>query len=149
MADNRIPRESRTREKTARTTSWRPPELLPTPDPQNGYVFRWVRVSTNGASDPTNINSKLRQGWEPVKASDHKELAIFGSEDDRFPENVVVGGLILCKAPAELVKERSEYYRQQTNQQMESVDNGYMRENDPRMPVFKDRKSSVTFGNGT
>ena len=90
MADNRIPRESRTREKTARTPSWRPPELLPTPDPQNGYVFRWVRVSTNGASDPTNINSKLRQGWEPVKASDHKELAIFGSEDDRFPENVVV-----------------------------------------------------------
>lgn len=149
MADNRIPREAETREKSARKQAWRPPELLPTPDPQNGFQFRWVRASTNGQSDPTNINSKLRQGWEPVKAADHKELAIFGSEDDRFPENVVVGGLILCKAPQELVDERNEHYRNQSRQQIQSVDNSYMRQNDPRMPVFKDRKSTVTFGSGT
>jgi hypothetical protein len=31
---------------------------------------------------------------------------------------------------------------------MESVDNSYMRESDPRMPMFKDKRSTVTFGKG-
>ena len=38
--------------------------------------------------------------------------------------------------------------RQQAEAQMNSVDNTYMRENDPRMPMFKERKSTVTFGKG-
>jgi len=29
---------------------------------------------------------------------------------------------------------------------MQSVDNTFMRENDPRMPMFKERSSKVTFG---
>jgi hypothetical protein len=41
-----------------------------------------------------------------------------------------------------------EYYQQQADAQMQSVDNTYMRENDPRMPMFKERKSTVTFGKG-
>jgi len=61
----------------------------------------------------------------------------------------VIGGLMLCKAPAELVEERNDYYNHQTRSQMESVDNNLMRENDPRMPLFNDRKTKVTFGNGT
>jgi len=32
---------------------------------------------------------------------------------------------------------------------MQSVDNTYMRENDPRMPMFKERSSKVTFGTGS
>jgi len=32
---------------------------------------------------------------------------------------------------------------------MNAVDNNFMRENDPRMPLFNERKSKVTFGNGT
>jgi hypothetical protein len=31
---------------------------------------------------------------------------------------------------------------------MNSVDNNYMRESDARMPMFKERKSTVTFGRG-
>jgi hypothetical protein len=69
-------------------------------------------------------------------------------ENERFADNVVIGGLMLCKAPIELVGERSEYYQQQTDQQMRSVDNNLMRESDPRMPIFNDRKSKVTFGKG-
>ena len=36
----------------------------------------------------------------------------------------------------------------QTQSQMASVDNNLMRENDPRMPLFNDRQSKVTFGQG-
>jgi hypothetical protein len=55
---------------------------------------------------------------------------------------------MLCKAPVELVDERTDYYKQQTDNQMNSVDNNFMRENDPRMPLFNERKSKVTFGKG-
>ena len=55
---------------------------------------------------------------------------------------------MLCKAPIELVEERTEHYETQTRSQMASVDNNLMRENDPRMPLFNDRQSKVTFGQG-
>jgi len=60
----------------------------------------------------------------------------------------VVGGLMLCKTPVEFVEQRDAYYRQMADSQMNSVDNTYMRENDPRMPLFKERSTKVTFGRG-
>ena len=98
--------------------------------------------------DAMNVSSKIREGWEPVKASDHPEITLVSVENERFKDNVVVGGLMLCKAPQEMVDERNDYYRQQSTAQIKSVDNNLMRENDPRMPLFNDRKSKVTFGKG-
>jgi len=149
MAENRINRELQTREKTTRKRAWTRPELLPNPMPQEGYTYHWVRVSTLGTADATNVSSKLREGWEPVKAADHPEITMVTVENERFADNVVIGGLMLCKAPIELVQERNEYFNQQTKAQMQSVDNNFMRENDPRMPLFNERKTKVTFGNGS
>ena len=148
MADNRIDREHTTREKTARKKGWQRPEVLPSPNPEEGYKFHWVRVSTQGQIDATNVSSKLREGWEPVKAKDHPEITMVTIENERFKDNIVIGGLMLCKAPAELVKERNDHYAQQSKAQIQSVDNNLMRENDPRMPLFNDRTSKVTFGSG-
>ena len=149
MAENRIDRELKSREKMTRKKTWMRPEVLPSPNPEPGYEFRWIRVSSQGTTDATNVSSKLREGWEPVKASDHPEITLVTIENDRFKDNVVIGGLLLCKAPVELIEERTDYYKQQTRSQMESVDNNLMRENDPRMPLFHERKTKVTFGNGT
>ncbi len=149
MAENRIDRELQTREKTARKKSWQRPETLPSPTPEDGYSYRWIRVSTQGNTDATNVSSKLREGWEPVKAVDHPEITLVTIENERFSDNVIIGGLMLCKAPTELVEERNDYYNTQTKSQMNAVDNNFMRENDPRMPLFNDRKTKVTFGNGT
>ena len=149
MAENRINRELDTREKTARKRLWQRPEVLPSPNPEVGYDYHWVRISTQGQVDATNVSSKLREGWEPVKAVDHPEITMVTVENERFADNVVIGGLMLCKAPKELVQERNEYYETQTKSQMQSVDNNLMRENDPRMPLFNERKTRVTFGNGT
>jgi hypothetical protein len=149
MAENRINRDLESREKTTRKKAWQRPEVLPSPNPEPGYGFRWIRVSSLGNTDATNVSSKLREGWEPVKASDHPEITLVTIENDRFKDNIVIGGLMLCKAPEELVEERNDYYRTQTRSQMQSVDNNLMRENDPRMPLFNDRKTKVTFCNGT
>jgi len=148
MAENRIERAHTTREKTVRKRAWRRPEVLPTPDPKDGYSFHWVRVTTRGNPDPTNVTSKLREGWEPVRASDHPEIELAVVENERFKDNIVIGGLMLCKAPQELVEDRTDYYQEQSASQMRSVDNNLMRESDPRMPIFNDRRSKVTFGKG-
>jgi len=148
MAENRIKRDGETRETKTRTRSWQRPEVLPSPTPQDGYEFHWVRVATQGQVDATNVSSKLREGWEPVRAEDHPEIAMVTVENERFADNVVIGGLMLCKAPTELVQERTDYYNNQTKSQMSSVDNNLMRENDPRMPIFNERKSTVSFGRG-
>jgi|TARA_R100001015_G_C4610392_1_gene165758 hypothetical protein len=149
MAENRLDRKLETREKTTRKRAWTRPEVLPSPTPEEGYVFRWIRVSSRGTTDATNVSSKLREGWEPVKAVDHPEITLVTVEQERFADNVVMGGLMLCKAPEEMVEERSEYYEDQTQSQMASVDNNLMRESDPRMPIFNDRKTKVSFGHGT
>jgi hypothetical protein len=148
MADNRLDRELETREKTARKTAWKRPEVLPSPNQEEGYVYRWIRISTRGNVDGMNVSSKLREGWTAVKASDHPEITLVTIENDRFKDNVVIGGLMLCKAPVEMVNERNDYYQEQASSQMNSVDNNLMRENDPRMPLFNDRKTKVTFGKG-
>ena len=150
MVDNRIDRELEKRERTPRKQAWRRPELLPSPTPQAGYTFHWVRISTRGQSDATNVSSKLREGWEPVRAVDHPEIFLSSIENERFKDNIVIGGLMLCKTPTEFVKERNEWFNNQASSQMKSVDNNLMRENDPRMPLYNERKTTVSrFGNGT
>jgi len=149
MAENRISRELDTRAKMERPKQWMPPELLPSPNPEDGYEFRWIRISTLGTADPGHISAKLREGWEPVKASEHPEIQIMATgEKPRFPDSIEIGGLLLCKTPKEFVAQRNSYYQRQTDGQMQSVDNAFMRENDPRMPVFKERRSEVKFGRG-
>lgn len=148
MAENRLDREQETREKTAHKPAWRRPEVLPEPKKEAGYVYRWIRLSSMGQVDATNVSSKLREGWEPVKAKDHPEIFLVAEENERFKDNVVIGGLMLCRAPEEMVDERNAFYHEQNRAQIHSVDNNLMRENDPRMPLFNDRKTKVTFGSG-
>ena len=148
MAEPRTPRELVSREKTARAV-YVPPSTLPDPTPEPGYVYRWVATHVLGVADPTNASKRMREGWEPVKASDHPELLLLGNKNG----NVEIGGLMLCKMAKELAQSRDEYYAKQAKAQMESVDNNFMRNNDPRMPLFAEKKSStsrgVGFGSGT
>lgn len=145
MAEDRKPRETETRENTMRKTSWKPPSLLPMPDPQPGWEFRYIRSSLVGRNDNVNVSSRFREGWVPVKASDVPEIMVVNDHDSRFPEYIEVGGLILCKAPAELMQQRREYHEQRAAAQIEAVDRSYLREGDPRMPLLPpERKTRVS-----
>ena len=145
----RTPRDLETRAKTERSKAWMPPQMLPTPNKEPGYDFRWIRVSMLGINDPGNVSGKLQEGWEPVKASDHPEIQLMGTGQNRFPDSIEVGGLLLCKTPSEFVQQRNAYYQQQADGQMYGVDNNFMRENDPRMPLFRERNTEVKFGRGS
>lgn len=143
MAETRTKRELDTREKSARVV-YTPPSSLPDPVPEPGYSYRWIATHIQGEANARNVSMKLREGWVPVKAEDHPELAMFAGKSG----NVEIGGLMLCKISTEVAKARDEYYQNQAQRQMESVDNHFMRNNDPRMPLFRERNSSVSRGPG-
>ena len=141
---NRDPRTEDTREKSERKVTWQRPSALPDPTPQEGVEFRWIRTSALGQSDMTNVSSKFREGWEPVKLEDHPELKIMSDVDSKFKGNVEVGGLLLCKNSTENMEARRDYQQNQASSQMQAVDNSYMKESDPRMPVLRPEKSTRT-----
>lgn len=149
MAENRIARELQTRETTQRKAAWTQPSLLPTPAPQDGYGFRWIRTSLMGKADPTNISAKFRESWVPVKAEDHPEMMVYADPHSRFKDNIEVGGLLLCKAPTEIIDQRNGFYAHQASSQIDAVDNSFMKVSDERMPLFNERRSEVRFGKGS
>ena len=146
LKSNRTPRM--TREQAERPKVWQPASTLPEPDKQDGYAYRWVRVSTLGQNDPRNVSAKLREGWEPVRIEEQPQFRMLVDSDSRFKDNIEVAGLLLCKVPKEMMDQRKEYFANKNQAQMESVDSNFMRESDARMPLFREKKSSTSFGKG-
>ena len=142
----RAPRQSREQEE--RPKVWQPASTLPEPEKQPGFTYRWVRVSTLGVNDARNISAALREGWEPVSIEEQPQFKFMVDPDSRFKDNIEVAGLLLCKVPEEFMSQRRKHFEEKTEAQNESVDNNFMRENDPRMPLFTERKSKTSFGSG-
>ncbi len=149
MAENRTPRQVESRQQQMRPQQWKPPELLPEPDKQAGFEYRWIRVANLNNADPRNFSAKLREGWEPVRIEEQPHFSLLVDPNSRYKDNVEIGGLLLCKSPTEFVAQRNAYYKQQSDHQMEAVDNTLMRQNDPRMPLFNERKMTSSFGKGS
>lgn len=147
--DQKLSRELTTREVQERPKQWMLPEMLPEPDKQAGYSYRWIRVSTLNAADPRNLSAKLREGWEPVMLEEQPKFRLLADPQSRFRDNIEVGGLLLCKTPTDFVQQRNEHFAKVTQSQTDAVDNSFMRQSDARMPLFQERKSSSSFGKGT
>jgi hypothetical protein len=148
MANTKLARELDTREMTVRPMQWQQPELLPEPDKQAGYAYRWIRVSTLNTADPRNLSAKLREGWEPVRLEEQPKFQLLADPNSRFKDNIEVGGLLLCKTPVEFVEQRNAHYAKQSDAQMNAVENTLMRQSDPRMPIFNEGKTTSSFGKG-
>ena len=148
MAENRLARELTSRSQQERPKQWQRAETLPQPDKQAGYAYRWVRVAALGQADARNVSAKMREGWEPVRIEEQPQFKLLVDPNSRFKDNIEVAGLLLCKMPEEMVQQRSQYFNKLTQDQIESVDNNFMRENDPRMPLYRERKSTTSFGKG-
>lgn len=144
MAD-RTPRTLETREATgSRKKQWKRQSMLPTPDPRPGISFRWVRTSTLGNADMTNVSARFREGYTAVKAADYPELQIMSDVGSRFAGNIEVGGLLLCAAATEDVEARVEGQLEVAQNQIDAVDHNLMRESDSRMPMLRPERSSKT-----
>lgn len=149
MAENRLKREMEVRTTMERPKQWMPAELLPEPDKEPGFAYRWIRVATLNQNDPRNLSGKLREGWEPVAVEEQPKFRLLVDPNSRFAGNIEIGGLLLCKTPTEFVEQRNAHVQQKADAQTKAVDNTLMRQSDPRMPLFNERKSTTSFGKGS
>ncbi len=148
MTDTKTPRSAQTRATEERRKPWKPPSQLDAPPCPDGYKQRWLRHRVNGADDTKNINAKLREGWELVRADENnKDLYSAYNGSIKAYEGVIsVGDLLLARIPTEIVEERNAYFKRKTDQQTEAWEKDPLKEEHPSMPINSDRQSRVTFG---
>lgn len=143
---NRATRDMTSRELSERPKQWVQADLLPEPDKEAGYTYRWIRVAMMNQADPRNLASKVREGWEPVRVEEQPKFKLLTDPESRYRDNIEIGGLLLCKIPTEFMQQRADYFNNQTRMQTEAVDNNLMRQSDSRMPIFKEGNSSTSRG---
>ena len=144
---DRNSRSAETRDSQTRRKPWQPPSSLDAPKAPAGYKYRWIRESILNQEDKSNMSKRIREGFEPVRASDHPDFEAPTIEDGKHAGIIGVGGLILAKIPEDTVAEREAYYKDVNAATMEAVDSQLMRESNPVMPIEKPQRSSrTTFG---
>ena len=144
---NKTSRANQTRSKSERPKVWVPPSSLDAPPAPDGFRYRWIRAESVGFQDTKNVTSRLREGYELVRAEEIENASDYPVIDDgRYKGVVGVGGLLLAKVPIEIAKQRQEYMTRRHAERSEAVNNDLMKEQDKRMPINVDRQSRVTFG---
>ena len=145
--ENKTSRANQTRTKSERPKVWVPPSSLDAPPAPDGFRYRWIRAESVGFQDTKNIASRMREGYELVRAEEVENASDYPVLDEgRYKGVIGVGGLLLAKVPIEIAKQRQEYMTRRHAERSEAVNNDLMREQDKRMPIDVDRQTRVTFG---
>ena len=139
-------RASQSRAKTAKKTTWTPPSSLDAPTAPDGFKHRWIRAESMGFDDTKNMSGKIRSGWELVRADEYPGVDYPTLKEGKYAGVIGVGGLLLARIPEEVAKAREAYFRQQTKDKDEAINNDLMKEQHPSMPIDQDRQTRVTFG---
>ena len=137
---------SQTRDKVKRPTTWTPPSSLDAPPAPEGFRHRWIRAESMGFDDTKNMSGKIRSGWELVRADEYPGVDYPTLKEGKYAGVIGVGGLLLARIPEEVAKAREEYFRKQTKDKDEAINNDLMKEQHPRMPINQERQTRVTFG---
>ena len=144
--ENKTSRASQTREKTLRKKVWTPPSYLDTPNAPAGFRHRWVRVEILGYVDTKNIQGRLRSGYELVRADEYPEDDYATMPDGKYKGIIGHGGLVLTRVPEEIARQRADYFRKLSSEQIEAVDERLRQEQHKSMPIEIDRQTRTTFG---
>jgi hypothetical protein len=145
---NRTSRDAELRAKITRRRPWQAPSRLDAPEPPPGYKHRWIRKEAAGIEDRTNIASRIREGYELVRAEEYPDFYSSSPEDGRHAGVISVGAMLLARIPDETVAERNAYYRQRAGDQLQAADNELMKANAHSSMVIDrpTRRSRVSFG---
>jgi len=125
---------------------WTPPSSLDAPPAPDGFKHRWIRAESMGFDDTSNMSAKIRSGFELVRADEYSDVDYPTIVEGKYKGVIGVGGLLLARIPDEIVKAREEYFRQQTQDRNDAIENDLMKEQHPSMPINSDRQTRVTFG---
>ena len=139
-------RASQTRAKEELKKVWTPPNSLDAPPAPTGFRHQWIRAEILGQSDAKNVASSLREGWELVRGDEYPDSQYPTMHEGRYAGVIGVGGLLLARIPEEIALEIDEYYKKQTRDKEEAVENNLMKEQHPSMRFTNESNTRVTFG---
>ena len=137
---------SQTREKEKQPATWTPPSSLDAPPAPDGFRHRWIRAESMGFDDTKNMSGKIRSGWELVRSDEYPGSEYPVLKEGKYAGVIGVGGLVLARISEEVAKAREDYFRRQTKDKDEAVNNDLMKEQHPSMPINQERQTRVTFG---
>ncbi len=119
-------------------------QSLEAPPPRAGMRQRWIRVSTRGVDDPTNVARKMREGWKPrpvesVPANFHLPTISNGE----WAGCIGIEGSVLMEMPEKMAKKREAFYKQKTETITTGIETDLQSQSNSMMPITQERKSSV------
>ena len=139
-------RASQTRTKAEAKKVWTPPTSLDAPPAPKGFRHQWIRAEILGHQDTSNIAKNIREGYELVRADEYPDSDYPSMDSGRYAGIIGVGGLLLARIPEEIALQIDEYYKKQTQNKEEAVNNNLMKEQHPSMRFSKEADTRVTFG---
>ena len=139
-------RASQTRSKAEAPKTWTPPSSLDAPPAPDGFRHRWIRVEVLGFDDTKNVSGRLREGWELVRADQYPDQDYPSLTTGKYAGVIGVGGLVLARLPEEIAKSREAYFKKQTKDRDDAINNDILKEQHPSMPINQERQTRVTFG---
>ena len=142
----KTPRASQSRSAEKRPTTWTPPSSLDAPRPKDGFKHRWIRLEILGQDDSKNVSSKLRSGFELVRADEYPGETYSTITEGKYAGVIGHGGLALARIPVELAKARDEYFAKRTKEREDAINNDVYKDQHPSMPINSERQTRVTFG---
>lgn len=146
-------RANTTREKGKAKVTWSPPSRIATPEPPDGYRFRWLRRTKPGEAvdDVHNILNREKQDYQIVTAD---ELAKFGGTPEAYQTldsgkhagAVINGDLILTMVPIESAQARREYYEDRSEAQLRAVRSQLESNQNSVMPIRDSSRTTTKVG---
>lgn len=147
----------RTRDEESRKREWKEPNELEVPESltrrlkSEGYGTRWIRITLEGKSDPVNVMTRLREGYEFVRKDDVPEWVGAPTMDYGSHGNIIViGDLALAKLPLDISESRTRQIGERTQSLTDAI-NRQLAENrnlNRAMPVSNRGSSSKVYSGG-
>lgn len=145
MAEKTANTRHTTRASKEKVKTWAPPANLDIPSPPPGVHYRWVRFELVGTDQATNVYSRSRQGYEPVRPEELTEnFEVEQLKGGKLDGVIRSGDLILMKVDAEIAEQRRQYFKNKTQQMQDAVDFELERHQNPQMPITKENTTTVS-----
>lgn len=145
------------REDESRSREWKEPNELDVPESlvrrlkSEGFGTRWIRVSVEGKPDPVNVMTRLREGYEFVRADEAPEWeGVPNQEYGKHGNLIVIGDLALAKMPLDISASRTRQMQEKTQALTDAI-NRQLSENrqlNRAMPISNKGSSSKVFSGG-
>lgn len=129
-------------------TEWRRHSALDAPPARPGYMQRFIRVRLGTTRDTARFQAAYREGWRPVKASNHTDRSLPTTRLSDGAEVIGVEDLILCEMPERVFRQREAFYQSKLDSQNEAIERQLRDVGDKNGagfgPIEQNRKSSVS-----